>query len=76
MDSTHMNAAELSNASARRNDAPDVQRELLEFSRTVGAWQTPEAVELLRIHLLGPARLGSFWGEALLSSSNPPNHVH
>ena len=37
MGSSHMNAAALSNRSARRNDAPDMQGELLEFSRTVSA---------------------------------------
>ena len=44
MGSSHMNAAALTNRSARRNDAPDVQGELLEFSRTVSAWQTPSEV--------------------------------
>ncbi len=39
-----MNVAELGNGSARRNGSPDVQGELLEFSRTVGAWQTPSEV--------------------------------
>ena len=44
MGSSHMNVAELGNASARRNGSPDMQGELLEFSRTVGAWQTPSEV--------------------------------
>ena len=44
MGSSHMNAAALTNRFARRNDAPDMQGELLEFSRTVGAWQTPSEV--------------------------------
>jgi DNA-binding CsgD family transcriptional regulator len=44
MGSSHMNAAALTNRSARRNDAPDMQGELLEFSRTVSAWHTPSEV--------------------------------
>ena len=36
--------AELGNGSARGHGSPDVQGELLEFSRTVGAWQTPSEV--------------------------------
>ena len=44
MGSSHVNAAALTNRSTRHNDAPDVQGELLEFSRTVSAWQTPSEV--------------------------------
>ena len=44
MGSSHMNAAALSNRSAQRNDAPDVQGELLEFSRTLRRWKTPSEV--------------------------------
>ena len=51
MGSSHMNAAELSNWPARRYGSPDVQAELLEFSRTVSAWQTPsEVLDALNLH--------------------------
>ena len=51
MGSSHMNAAELSDWPGRRYGSPDVQAELLEFSRTVSAWQTPsEVLDALNLH--------------------------
>jgi LuxR family quorum sensing-dependent transcriptional regulator len=47
-----MNAVELSNGS-QRNGSPDLQGELLEFSRTVSAWQTPGEVLDALHHVTG-----------------------
>ena len=53
MGSSHMNAVERKSDSAPGSGAPDVQGELLEFSRTVSAWQTPSEVLDALHHVTG-----------------------
>jgi DNA-binding CsgD family transcriptional regulator len=82
MGSSRMNAAELSNWPARRDGSPDVQAELLEFSRTVSAWQTSsEVLDALNhatistsphLSVLGAARFplkATDWGAIRLGKS-------
>jgi DNA-binding CsgD family transcriptional regulator len=82
MGSSHLNAAELGNRSARHNGSADMQAELLEFSRTVDAWPTPgELLDALHratcsasphLSVLGAARFplkATDWGAIRLGKS-------